>query len=278
MKTCILGVSRFHILIILLLFIILILLLFLEYFASCITKKTVEFFQTNTPNPVLNVEYNQLVENRNAYLKELDQQFAKFQAENPGDVKNFISPQQIVESKVSLSNVSYKDTIKNFFVQEKAERVKKEAELADLDVPNGNIYNIKQYKQLMLKNNKKQLFKKALNKIEILKDECFEKCDQSNCIKLDQKKKLLEKCMKCNSTKNKCFHKTIIGGECDDCDGVDEKDKLDCLALTNFGYPNPNHLDDLRGVDPYYFLLNDNSPTSPFNKKCVFCWQMEDQF
>lgn len=272
MKTCILGVSRFHILIILLLFIILI-LLFL-----CITKKTVEFFQTNTPNPVLNAEYNQLVESRNAYLKELDQQFAKFQAENPDIVKNFISPQQIAESKIPLSNVSYIDTIKNFFVQEKAERVKKEAELADLDVPNGNLYNIKQYKQLMLKNNKKKLFKKALNKIEILKDECFEKCDQSNCIKLDQQKKLLEKCMKCNSTKNKCFHKTIIGGECDDCDGVDEKDKLDCLALTNFGCPNPNHLDDLRGVDPYYFLLNNNSPTSPFNKKCVFCWQMEDQF
>jgi hypothetical protein len=272
MKTCIWKVSQFHILIILLLFIILIL------FFIFITKKSIDFFetQTNNPNPVLNANYNQLVESRKAYLKELDQEFNKFAAKHKDEINDFIKPKQIIESKIDLSNVSYEDTIKKFYAKEKENRKKEELVSKKEESQKGNIYNLSQYKNLMLNNNKQKLFKKTLNNIKILKNDCYSQCDLGNCQKLDAQTKLVERCMKCNLQKNKCFHKTIIGGECDDCDGVDIKDKLDCLAIANFGCPNPDSLDDLRGVDPYYFMLNDNSPVSPFNKKCVFCWQIGD--
>lgn len=248
-------------------FFIFIIILFL--FLFFIINKNIESFDTSE----LDSSYKKLLENRKEYQTELDKQYDEFRKTHKGELDNFIHPRQIKESKIQLSDVNYADTIKNFYVQEKADQKEKEA----MEEQQGNIYNLKQYKQLMLDNNKEKLFKKTLNNIKILKDECFEKCDQSNCIKLDQQAKILKKCLTCNKQKNKCFNKTIIGGQCDDCDGVDIKDKFDCLSLVNFGCPNPENLDNAKGVEPYYFLLNNNSPTSPFNKKCVFCWQINSE-
>jgi hypothetical protein len=137
--------------------------------------------------------------------------------------------------------------------------------------------NINKYKNIMFNNDKKNLYKIGLNdNIKILKDDCFDKCDKSNCIKMFDKKKILDKCLKCNIQKNKCFNKSIIGGNCDDCDIEKIEDKLDCYDINNFGCPNPNNINFSNGIDPYYIELNDNNINSPYNKKCVFCWNILD--
>ena len=74
--------------------------------------------------------------------------------------------------------------------------------------------SINEYKTIMLENDTEKLFKLSLNEetMPILEEDCFQKCDKANCIKLDQQKKTLEKCLQCNRKKNKCFSKSIIGG------------------------------------------------------------------
>jgi len=236
-------------------------------------RKQIDLFQ----NKELDDQFKKLSNIRNEESGELKRQYAEFAKANPETLKDFLTPRQIIESKVNLSGVSYKDTIKNFYEKDKKDRIEAQKIIENEEKQKGNIYNLKQYKQLMLDNDKKKMFKKTLKGVNILVDDCFSKCNAQDCIKLDQKKKLIEDCFKCNKQKNKCFHKSIIGGNCDDCDGVDMKDKIDCSAINNFGSPNPENLDDLIGVSPYYFLLNDNSPVSPFNKKCVFSWQTADE-
>jgi len=138
-------------------------------------------------------------------------------------------------------------------------------------------FDIKQYKQTILNNNKKKLYKIGLNdNINILEEDCFEKCDQSNCIKLNNQKKILKECLKCNIQKNKCYNKSIIGGNCNDCDIENIEDKIDCYDVNNFGCPNPKNLNYNTGVNPYYIQINDNNINSPYDKKCVFCWNIFD--
>jgi hypothetical protein len=136
---------------------------------------------------------------------------------------------------------------------------------------------IKKYKTIMLDNNKKKLYKIGLNdSITVTDEDCYDKCDQSNCIKMSDKKKLLNECLKCNIQKNKCYNKSIIGGNCDDCNIENIEDKLDCYDVKNFGCPNPKNLNYSVGVDPYYIQIKDNNINSPYNKKCVFCWNILD--
>ena len=214
----------------------------------------------NTLNKELNAQFNSDAEIRKNDPKELEKQYAEFIKGGQKELKNF-----------------YTDSIKKFYEQDKKDRIEREKKIENEEKQKGNIYNLKQYKQLMLDNDKKKMFKKTLKGVDILVDDCFSKCNAQDCIKLDQKKRLIEDCFKCNKQKNKCFRKSIIRGNCDDCNGVDMKDKIDCSAINNFGSPNPENLDDLIGVSPYYFMLNDNSPVSPFNKKCVFSWQTGDE-
>lgn len=141
-------------------------------------------------------------------------------------------------------------------------------------------FDLKEYNEIMLNNNKKKLYKIGLNNdIKIYHDDCYDKCNKEECIKFENRKQLLEKCLKCNLQKNKCFNKSIIGGNCDDCQVEDIKDKEDCLAINNYGCPNPNNINYLEinsGVEPYYLEVPDNNPNTPFNKKCVFCWNILD--
>jgi hypothetical protein len=138
-------------------------------------------------------------------------------------------------------------------------------------------FDISEYKQIMLNNDKKKLYKISLNKNIILnKEDCFQKCNATDCIKMDNMQKVLDKCLKCNIQENKCFNRTIIGGSCDDCTGVKFEDKLDCYNVQNFGCTNPYNFDSLKGTDPYFINIPDNNINSPYNKKCVFCWQMQD--
>ena len=138
-------------------------------------------------------------------------------------------------------------------------------------------FDIAKYKEIMKNNDKKKLYKIMLNKnISLNTEDCFEKCDRTQCIKMDQKQKVLDKCLKCNSQKNKCFSHSIIGGNCDDCDGLKEEDKIDCFNVQNFGCTDPYNIDSNNGVFPYYIEMPDNNLNSPYNKKCVFCWNMLD--
>jgi hypothetical protein len=140
--------------------------------------------------------------------------------------------------------------------------------------------DIDEYDKIMLNNNKKKLYKISLDKnIKIYRDECFDKCSREDCIKLDHKIKILNKCIKCNLQKNKCFKKSIIDGNCDDCNIDNIEDKLNCYETDNYGCPDPNNLNNIKtniGVKPYYIQIPDNSLNSPFNKKCSFCWNIMD--
>ena len=141
-------------------------------------------------------------------------------------------------------------------------------------------FNTEEYKKLMLNNNKKNLYKISLDKnIEILREECYDRCNKQDCEILDDKTKWFKKCMECNIQDKKCFNKSIIGGNCDDCNIDNIEDKINCFSIENYGCPNPNNLNDLKinsGILPYYIEVPDNNVNSPFNKKCVFCWNLMD--
>ena len=141
-------------------------------------------------------------------------------------------------------------------------------------------FDTEEYKKLMLNNDKKNLYKIKLDKkIELLREDCYERCDKEQCILLDNKTKTLEKCVKCNLQDKKCFNKSIIGGNCDDCNVDNIDDKLDCFAIENYGCPSPDNVNNLninRGIEPYFIEVPDNNVNSPFNKKCVFCWNLMD--
>ena len=139
-------------------------------------------------------------------------------------------------------------------------------------------FEINKYKKLMLNNDGKKLYKISLKDIPILEEDCFDKCDKENCIKFYEQKKNLEKCLKCNNTKNKCFSNSIIGGLCNDCNVENIDDKLNCLSIANYGCLNPNNLDTSFGVKPYYIEIPDDNVNSPYNKKCVFCWNILNEF
>ena len=84
--------------------------------------------------------------------------------------------------------------------------------------------------------------------------------------------KYLDSCLKCNSQKNKCFDKSIIGGLCNDCNGTEEKNKMDCYNIANFGCKNIKNIRSDIGVSPYY--INVENIKSPYDSKCVFCWNI----
>jgi hypothetical protein len=136
------------------------------------------------------------------------------------------------------------------------------------------IVSYPEYSKIMVENEKKKLFKIGLyDETPIYTDDCFSKCDQQKCQIMYEKKKNLDKCLKCNSEK-KCFRKSIIGGNCNDC--LKDEKQIDCYNINNFGCTNPDDLNSLRGTDPYFIQIPDNNNNSPFDKKCVFCWNIFD--
>jgi hypothetical protein len=139
-------------------------------------------------------------------------------------------------------------------------------------------FNLIEYQDIMVANNEKKLFKIGFNdNIKIYEEDCFDKCDLANCIKLNDRTTLLDKCLKCNAEENKCFTKNVVGGNCDDCKNIKDEDKLDCYDINNFGCPNPKNIDLNKGIKPYYIQINDTNPSSPYDKKCVFCWNIQNE-
>lgn len=138
-------------------------------------------------------------------------------------------------------------------------------------------FDISSYKNKLLNNDKKNIFKIGLSdnvKLDI--ENCFEKCDRRNCILLKNRIDTLQKCLKCNLQENKCFKKSIIEGNCDDCNGVKYEDKINCLDTLNYGCVNPENINLNEGVFPYYIEVDTKNVNSPYNKKCLFCWNILD--
>ena len=136
-------------------------------------------------------------------------------------------------------------------------------------------FNINDYKKIMLNNDKKKLFNIMLKEnVKLYEEDCKSKCNYIDCFRFERLQDSLKKCVKCNSQVGKCFNNSIIGGNCDDC-AVDEE-KMDCYNTNNFGCANPANLQSNTGITPYYIEVPDNNVNSPFNKKCVFCWNILD--
>ena len=47
-----------------------------------------------------------------------------------------------------------------------------------------------------------------------------------------------------------------------------------CNDKNNIGCTNPDDLFGSEGVEPYYIEVASDISNSPFDKKCVFCWQL----
>lgn len=140
-----------------------------------------------------------------------------------------------------------------------------------------NNVNIDEYKYLMLNNNEKKLYNIELgNSIDVFSEDCYDKCNKKSCIELDERKKNLNNCLKCNMQKNKCYNKSITGGVCNDCDIKNIDDKMNCFDINNFGCPSIKNIENNNGVIPYYIQIPDNNINSPYNKKCIFCWNIKD--
>jgi hypothetical protein len=139
-------------------------------------------------------------------------------------------------------------------------------------------FNIKTYKKLMDNNsNSKVLYKISLSDdVKIDEENCFEKCDRKNCIYLKERIKNLKDCLKCNLQEGKCFDKGIVDGSCNDCKDTDYKEKIDCLNTFNYGCPNPKDINLNEGVLPYFIEINSKDLNSPYNKKCIFCWDLQN--
>lgn len=51
---------------------------------------------------------------------------------------------------------------------------------------------------------------------------------------------------------------------------------MNCYDINNFGCANPKNLQSNDGIEPYYIEVPNNNINSPFDKKCVFCWNILD--
>ena len=54
----------------------------------------------------------------------------------------------------------------------------------------------------------------------------------------------------------------------------DNLKKMNCNHKNDIGCTNPDDIFGLEGVEPYYIEVPSNNSNSPFDKKCVFCWEL----
>jgi hypothetical protein len=104
-------------------------------------------------------------------------------------------------------------------------------------------------------------------------EDCYELCNAKECINMQERNKILNSCLKCSEEK-KCFHKSIIGGNCDDC--AENETPINCYDTRHFGCTNPRDFNSYDGVHSYFVLSNDDNVNSLYNKECLFCWNIEE--
>ncbi len=109
---------------------------------------------------------------------------------------------------------------------------------------------------------------------EVKTEDCSSKCDQKDCIIMENMKKNLTECIECHKNPKKCFRKSVIGGNCDDC--LPEEKQIDCSNTREFGCVPPHNIYSYNGTLPYFIEVDDKNLNSPYDKKCVFCWQIHE--
>ncbi len=144
-----------------------------------------------------------------------------------------------------------------------------------------NINNIKeisnpiQYKDLLFKNLEHGvLTKMKIKPSDVQREDCAEKCGEKECKIMFEQKRNLDACNMCHKNKNKCYKKSITGGNCEDC--LDGEVQIKCNDVSNFGAPNPNDLFSKNGVDPYFVIKTTFSPNSDMSQECRFSYDLND--
>jgi hypothetical protein len=145
-----------------------------------------------------------------------------------------------------------------------------------------NIYEIEKFSNIVLSQKKFNKFilnktsntsyKVGLKDVKIQRENCFDKCGAEDCIKLYMKTKNYKRCTECQKDENKCFNKLYTLGDCNMCG--DNLKRMNCNHKNDIGCTDPNDIFGLEGVEPYYIEVPSNNSNSPFDKKCVFCWQL----
>lgn len=156
----------------------------------------------------------------------------------------------------------------------KLNKIKNSLEFFDDNKNPGGI-SLFEYQDIMLNDkDHKKIYRQHLKLDELKFDDCERQCEATDCIKMREMKRVLDKCVKCKA-EGKCFKKSIIGGTCNDCQPNEKP--MDCFRTDNFGCTNPTDFNSFNGSYPYYFELQEYNVSSPFDQKCVFCWQIENQ-
>ena len=135
---------------------------------------------------------------------------------------------------------------------------------------------LKYYNNLVNRLNDGVLSKYKINDNSVRYEDCFDKCDAQKCFELKERNRHFESCKECHKNPNKCFRKSIIGGNCDDC--LKDEKQIRCDNIFNFGCYNYKNLNSKTGVAPYYIQAKYFSPNSPYDEQCIFCWNLDNYF
>lgn len=136
--------------------------------------------------------------------------------------------------------------------------------------------NLQDLRKQLIKNlgfSKVTIMKIPENLIEKDEDACDLKCGAEECKIMKEMKKNLTKCVECHQ-KGKCFHKSIVGGNCDDC--LEGEKPINCSDTREFGCAPPHNIQSYDGSLPYFISVPSENLNSPYDKKCIFCWQFSD--
>lgn len=109
----------------------------------------------------------------------------------------------------------------------------------------------------------------------LYRDDCSFMCDERACKQMEANNLEYDRCVQCSAL-NKCYHKRIVTGTCDDC--KPDETPIKCNDVNNYGCPNPNALDLSNGIKPYFILVDDIIVNSPYNKRCVFCKDFKNYY
>lgn len=137
------------------------------------------------------------------------------------------------------------------------------------------IFDKNQYNNFILKNQDKVYRVNLIKNKEDIND-CYKKCNFSDCLKLEFMKKKYEKCISCQkNNSNKCFNNLPSNGTCDDCG--ENLNRFNCNDINKFACPNLKDVYNINGIEPYYLqVINEKNITSPYKQSCLFCWNLKN--
>ncbi len=138
------------------------------------------------------------------------------------------------------------------------------------------ISNPIEYSALLYKNLENGILTKLkLHDKDVRREDCDEKCGAKECKIMYERRRNLDECKKCHkSGSNKCYRKSITGGNCEDC--LEGEKQIKCEDVSNFGCVNPQNFFSKIGVDPYYVIKTSFSQNGDISQECRFCNDFTD--